>query len=232
MQKKQALVRLVVLFAVFLSVPSEASPNPKSSPSLQSKPRIKPATSVPAGIEKKIDSASVRKYYLDGEFEQSIVILETGLKEIHTLRHNDSVFIFKHLGVMYAARYETREKGKFYMHQLLMTEPTAKIMDMYASDMIYMIFKNIQDEFETNRVRLDNAEQLVMGNNQKSPSPKNDSTHGDTIPDRQSKLDASGGNAVYWWMGGIALVAGIGGGYYLYSQQSETSAKDTEIVAR
>ena len=52
---------------------------------------------------------------------------------------------------MYAATYETREKGKFYMYQLLLIEPTAKILDMFASDMIYMIFKNIQDEFIATR---------------------------------------------------------------------------------
>lgn len=96
---------------------------------------------------------TVRKLYLDGEFDQAIDILETTMREKTGFNHLDSVFIFKHLGVMYAAKYETREKGKYNMHQLLMVEPTARIMDMYASDMIYMIFKNIQDEFEATRRR-------------------------------------------------------------------------------
>ena len=90
-----------------------------------------------------VDTAAVRKLYLDGDFEQAVEILETGLNEKRPFDHADSVFIFKHLGVMYAAKYETRERGKYFMHQLLLTEPTAKIMDMYASDMIYMVMDAI-----------------------------------------------------------------------------------------
>ncbi len=74
-------------------------------------------------------------------------MLEGDLKEKRLRSHGDSVFAFKHLGVMYAAQEATREKGKYYMLQLLYVEPTARIMDMYASDMIYMIFRNIQEEF-------------------------------------------------------------------------------------
>lgn len=106
-----------------------------------------------SGAMHGIDSVQIHKLYMDGDFDPAIDILESDLKTLAHLSHNDSIFIFKHLGVMYAANYETRERGKMYMHQLLMTEPTAKIMDMYASDMIYMIFKNMQDEFETNRGR-------------------------------------------------------------------------------
>jgi hypothetical protein len=178
-----------------------------------------------------LDSATVHKYYLDGDFEEAIAILETGLREKRPFNHNDSVFIFKHLGVMYAAQYETREKGKYFMHQLLMTEPTAKIMDMYASDMIYMIFKNIQDEFDSNRMRLNHAEQLVQGNNQSEPGSKNDTRNDDARTSKQAKMESSGSHVALWWIGGIAVAAGIGGGYYLYSQSPEP-AKDKEIVAR
>src|SRR4051812_15590847 len=85
-----------------------------------------------------LDTARVRKLYQDGEFDQAIGILETALKEKRVVDHSDSVFVFKHLGVMYAANESTRERGKYFMLQLLTIEPTARIMDMYASDMIYM----------------------------------------------------------------------------------------------
>jgi hypothetical protein len=91
---------------------------------------------------------------MDGEFEAAITMLEDNLKETRQYQHDDSVFIYKHLGVMYAAQYETREKGKYYMFRLLQVEPSAKIMDMYASDMIYMIFKNIQEEYQQKRMRI------------------------------------------------------------------------------
>jgi hypothetical protein len=90
---------------------------------------------------------------MDGEFEKAIKLVETALASGAVATHTDSVFAFKHLGVMYTATYETREIGKKYMYQLLFIEPTARIMDMYASDMIYMIFKNIQEEVAITRAK-------------------------------------------------------------------------------
>jgi hypothetical protein len=129
-----------------------------------------------ASSHANVDTVGVHKLYMDGEFEPAIAQLEGYLHAKERLSHGDSVFIFKHLGVMYAATYETREKGKYYMHQLLMTEPTAKIMDMYASDMIYMIFKNIQDEFETNRARMTGESNQPQPTPNPAPSPKSN-TH-------------------------------------------------------
>jgi hypothetical protein len=148
-----------------------------------------------------IDTNLIRKLYMDGDFDPASEILEKELKSDFTLNHTDSVFIYKHLGVMYAARYETRERGKMYMHQLLMTEPTAKIMDMYASDMIYMIFKNIQDEFETNRARLVRAQSLVNQN------PPPDSTG-------SPKPNPGSGKTLAIWIGAAAIGLGVGA-YFL-----------------
>jgi hypothetical protein len=141
---------------------------------------------------------------MDGEFEDAIAILEKGLSDNRPFSHEDSVFIFKHLGVMNAARYETRELGKRYMFQLLMIEPTAKIMDMYASDMIYMIFKNIQDEFQTQRARYAHAKDLEAGTQQTEPSPK---TH---PPEDKPKPKSSRGNRSLFWVGATGAVAAVG----------------------
>src|SRR5690606_23623833 len=66
----------------------------------------------------RVDSATVHRLYLDGEFDAAIAVLEENLKETRQYSRADSAFIFKHLGVMYAAHYDTREKGKYYMHRL------------------------------------------------------------------------------------------------------------------
>ena len=111
-------------------------------------------SSLHASPANKLDTAHIHRTYLEGDFDLAIELIEDARKYGGPFSHDDSVFIFKHLGVMHAAKYETREKGKHYMVKLLEVEPTAKILDMYASDRIYMICKNIKDEFEATRPQL------------------------------------------------------------------------------
>ena len=49
---------------------------------------------------------------MDGGFDSAIESIEDARKYGGPFSHEDSVFIFKHLGVMCAAKYQTREKGK------------------------------------------------------------------------------------------------------------------------
>jgi hypothetical protein len=157
-----------------------------------------------------LDTTLVRKLYMDGDFDQAIEILETGLKAKPAYTHHDSVFIFKHLGVMYAAKYETREKGKYFMHQLLAVEPTARILDMYASDMIYMIFKNIQDEYEETRGKLDRAQSHVSGNSQLN-SKGNNAGSGRQEPHVRPEPTS---HHAFYWVGGTAVAVAVGVGAY------------------
>ncbi len=182
------------------------------------------ASSTPSG---SVDTLKAHRLYVDGDFDQAIEILETGLKTKKILSHQDSVFIFKHLGVMYAANNDTREKGKYYMHQLLMVEPTARIMDMYASDMIYMIFKNIQEEFETSRVRYDRAESHVVGNGQTPSGPEPLGTT--KTPPKESGSGSS--NSTLLWLGGTGIVvAAVGVAAYFALSDSPPPAGKTHNI--
>ncbi|MDB5105361.1 MAG: hypothetical protein JWP91_3050 [Fibrobacteres bacterium] len=139
---------------------AKTAPAPAAAPTAAAKPAATaakpspgapPASTAAKPVPAKVvmDTAKLHATYLDGDFDQAIRTMETALKSKKIpLTHADSVFIFKHLGVMYAATPATREKGRYYMAQLIYIEPTAKILDMYASDMIYLIFRNVQEEFE------------------------------------------------------------------------------------
>jgi hypothetical protein len=101
------------------------------------------------------------------------------------------------------------------MHRLLMVEPTAKIMDMYASDMIYMIFKNIQEEFEQNRMQL-----TAHGQGGGGPAtPRADST----------EPKASNGKKWIWAGAAVATVAAGVGVYYLLAEEPKTSTRTHDI---
>lgn len=179
------------------------------------------AAAAPARKGSKLDTATVRRLYLDGEFDPAIALLEETLKSKTGFSHDDSVFIFKHLGVMYAAKYETREKGKHYMHRLLEAEPTARIMDMYASDMIYMIFKNIQDEFDASRRRLSRADTALGGGH--GPAGKGRA-------DTASAKPAKQGSSAAVWVGAGATVAAAAGvaTWYYFSDEPKTTTRNHE----
>jgi hypothetical protein len=175
----------------------------------------------------RADTAKIHSDYLDGDFDKATGSLERWLAAKAPMSHDDSVFAFKHLGVMYAARNETREKGKYYMLKLLEVEPTARILDMYASDMIYMIFKNIREEFEANRSKLTRAEGHMAGNGQKTPPRASTGSGAEPItpakpepaaaqPRREGKS-----NTVYWVAGaGVAVaVAGAITAYFIFQEQ-------------
>lgn len=147
------------------------------------------------GTTAKLDTAAVHRFYLEGDFDHAIDLLETALKYDMVTSHEDSVFAYKHLGVMYTAKYETREIGKKFMYQLLMIEPTARLMDMYASDMIYMIFKNIQEEVELSRPR-PNKKIITSGSDSTAPVKEIQPTKRSLWP--------------YWTAGVVLAGTGIG----------------------
>ena len=125
----QPMPALILLWVLALAVASWAGPAAKTKPQ-----------------STDLDTTRIHALYMDGDFDRAIAELEKARKQGRLRTHADSVFAFKHLGVMYAATYATVEKGKQNMVQLLTIEPTVSILDMYASDMIYMIFRNVQAE--------------------------------------------------------------------------------------
>jgi len=170
---------------------------------IPTKPNSREAAQVKAG---ELDKSAIRALYIDGEFDMALELLERARQNGQLRSHADSIFAFKHLGVMYAAKYETQELGKRYMYQLLSIQPTVGIMDMYASDMIYMIFKNVKTEYELRLARPEKADSGASF----SSSPKSDTG---TI--LASKKASDKRTWPYWTAGAVLLAAGAGFTAYL-----------------
>ena len=153
-----------------------------------------------------LDTTTVHKLYMEGEFDRAIVILERAFKENRIPTHGDSVFALKHLGVMRAANSVTRETGKRYLYQLLNIEPTVRIADMYASDMIYKIFQNIQEEVETERARLPRVGQSRPDS--AVNTSENKSSHRESaLPSKSSRAARPRSNKWVWWTAGLTGTA-------------------------
>jgi hypothetical protein len=201
-----------------------------TKPAAKVKPADQKSESSLESEHSRVDSNKVHQLYMDGEFEAAITMLEDNLKETRQYQHDDSVFIYKHLGVMYAAQYETREKGKYYMFRLLQVEPSAKIMDMYASDMIYMIFKNIQEEYQQKRMRI--AKQ-VQGEGGKDTIvktvPKRETGEFDTLASGKPSGSSRGSKKWVWAGVGAATVAAGIGAYILLNDEAKAPNKEVEF---
>ncbi len=213
--KLVAFIAALMLCCASLASAKGLTSKPKPAAKASSKQKI-PQTDIYLHPKPAIDSARVHKLYLGGDFDEAIELLEESIKGNLNLSHGDSVFFCKHLGVMYAATYETREKGKYYMHLLLTVEPTARILDMYASDMIYMIFKNIQEEFEATRYGSDLDHSLIK-------TAKFDSMPVPKTPPQPSESKSSNGHALVW-VGAttVAVAAGVGA-YFLFGSKTEVT---------
>jgi hypothetical protein len=168
----------------------------------------------------RIDTAAVRKLYLESDFEEAITMLLYALAEKKVRTHADSIFVFKHLGVMYASKYDTREKGKYFMHQLLTVEPTARILDMYASDMIYMIFKNVQEEYDATHLRFVDGGQYNPNGGEPVPI---------AMPRPQPSPPKS--HRAYYWIGAVGFGLAVGAASYfaLANQSVKTVDKDHSV---
>ena len=179
-----------------------ATSSPPQSTSQSAKPA--PGKSATAKAPVALDTAKIHLVYLDGDFDQATKALENHFKAKLPMSHSDSIFAFKHLGVMYAANAATREKGRYYMYQLINIEPTAKILDMYASDMIYLIFRNVQEDYELRRNR--NAKPVVAAEPAEpqpvAPVP---------APAPVATAAPARSRTAYWLTGGAVLAVGTAG---------------------
>lgn len=125
----RVIFRFCVLFGVFAWI---------ASPAVYAAP-----------IQGGLDQAAIHSLYTEGEFEKAEANLLAFQKNHRAYSRSDSLFIAKHLSVIYSANPDTREKGKYHMYQLLTLDPKAKLVDMIISDEIDRIFTKVKEEFET-----------------------------------------------------------------------------------
>jgi hypothetical protein len=184
----------------------------------------------------KLDQKRIHADYNDGNFEKVIASLEGFMAAHKTYSLADSVFIAKHLAVVYTANPATREKGKYYMYRLLAMLPSAKLIDMYVSDEIDRIFDKVREEFmtrqksfgvDTARVSVPaqspsrDAHEAPLASAPAAPRPRPAAA--------EERKPASGNKAVYLAAGGTALVA-LGVAAYFVFTESPKSTEKTYVV--
>lgn len=182
-----------------------------------SQPQSAPGTGNSAPAGESLDQAKIHAHYNDGDFEPVIEMLNAFIRRNKAYSHGDSVFIAKHLAVVYSANPETREKGRYYMHRLLELLPSAKLVDMYVSEEVDRIFDKVREEFvarqkafgvDTTRISLPERPGTKAAAPAAQPAPA-------PAKAAAAPKKSGAGKWLAWTLGGTTLVAGAATAYYL-----------------
>jgi hypothetical protein len=100
-----------------------------------------------AGAPGPFDRDRVHADYEGGDFDRVIRALERFRDSGRPCGRADSLFMEKHLGVVYAANPATRERGRYHFLRMLAIEPGADLLDMFVGDEVDGIFGKVRREF-------------------------------------------------------------------------------------
>jgi hypothetical protein len=105
------------------------------------------AFAAPAQPPAAMDQSRIHAYYTDGEFDKVIKDLDAFLKSRRACSHAESVFVEKHLSVVYAAHPATRELGRYHMYRLLDLAPGSDLLDMFVGEEVGGVFDKVGKEY-------------------------------------------------------------------------------------
>jgi hypothetical protein len=142
-------------------------------------------------LDGTLDKEAISHAYFEGEFDRILPPLEAYRQAFPTFStKDDSIFVYKYLSVIYAADPSTRKKGESCMVQLIKMKPAIELIDLYISDNIASIFKDVKSNYFQQQKYV--REHDLVGNEKQQPEikPKNHST-----------------KWIWWSLGGIGTAA-------------------------
>lgn len=158
-----------------------------------------------------LDKKGIHELYGDGEFDLALAKIESFTRANSVYPKDDSIFIAKHLAVIYSANPTTREQGTREMFRLLELLPSAKIVDMFVSDEIARIFEKVREEYAVRLNMMGRNAQAAMA----SDKYAKDREAVSPVKETSARIEPSGSRAVYWIAGGAVLAVGAGALVYL-----------------
>lgn len=215
-------ISLCVMFANAASSETRRGKAPASIPSRTTSAKPQPAPTEPPSASETLDQKTIHEHYNNGDFEPVISAIEGFKIRNKKWDYLDSIFIAKHLAVVYSANPTTREKGRYYMLRLLELLPSAKLVDMYVSEEVDRIFDKVREEFLVRQkgFGLDSSEIDLPRR------PKGDTKEPVRTGEAYDANEPGFNRPRNWVIGGLTLAAAAAGaGAYLYLAESDVEAK-------
>ena len=170
-----------------------------------------------------LDKDVIQSLYQEGDFEQLVALLENIRRERQMRNREDSIFIYKYLGVIYGADEVTKKKAESFLYQMLKLDPGQNLSRLSVGDSIEAIFSRVRMRFEEQegvhiaRQSAKDSAKLTGNNASLTPtSPK--------VSSSQSKS-----NKTWLWVAGGAAAAATITGIVLYAGSSNAKSKTNTI---
>jgi hypothetical protein len=181
-----------------------------------------------------LNQAAVHQAYRDGEFEKVTQAIQAFTTQNPSFSAMDSVFVAKHLAVIYAANPQTREKGKYYMYRMLESDPHAELVDMFVSDDVDAAFEKVRKEFKSQHPdaysKTPKGSQSDIGTAPVEVSTPSKSERSPIPMPAKSEIRERKSNTVWWWVAGGAVAVGAGIATAMVIQGNETQSGDVHKV--
>jgi len=166
-------------------------------------------------LDGTLDKEAISHAYFEGEFSRILPPLEVYRQSFPaSATKEDSIFVYKYLSVIYAADPATRNKGESCMVQLIKIKPTIELIDLYISDNIEAIFKNVKQSYEQRQKYT--REHDLVGNEKKDTAsvaaPKTHST-----------------KWIWWTLGGVGTAAIATTAYFALSDDNQTADQPSDF---
>lgn len=151
-----------------------------------------------------LDKEAISQAYFEGDFDRVRFPLEVYRERFPaSATREDSIFVYKYLSVIYAADSTTQHKAEYYMVQLIRLVPTIELVDLYISDNIHAIFKNVKKNYL--------EQQQYLREHDAFGRPLKDST-AMARPSRKW---------IGWTLGGVGTAVLATGAYFLWKEDGK-----------
>ncbi|MEO7423539.1 MAG: hypothetical protein ABI036_00025 [Fibrobacteria bacterium] len=153
---------------------------------------------------------------MNSEFDGVMDSLEAWRKNGSKGSHSDSVFAFRHLGIVYASFEATRARSESYLNLLLRLEPGTEVLDPFISDSMEVFWEKIKA-----RNRKYKGVQTPKGN---------------TAKPGKLRVEEKERRGFPWgWAMGVTAVVGGAAAYFILSQdeqvvKDEPGSLETAII--
>ncbi|MEO6095699.1 MAG: hypothetical protein ABIW76_08470 [Fibrobacteria bacterium] len=165
-------------------------------------------------LDGTLDKEAINHAYFEGEFSRVRAPLEAYRQSFPaTATKDDSIFVYKYLSVIYAADSSTRQKGESCMVQLLKMKPTIELLDLYISDNIASIFKNVKTSYFQRQKYV--QEHDLVGNDKKDAAANASKSH--------SK------KWIWWTLGGVGTAAIATTAYFALSDDNQAGDQPSDF---